>query len=116
MCLLMGMETSSSALHVSVDGHGDIVFGTALKTINAHCLYPHLDVGLLDKCRMDRSVPPFDGDTRYRVKGRPIGLLMAEAQVEHSLMKAELWKPASYEDRRCTQRVVGDATSKPGCS
>ena len=103
--------------YVRVEGHGDIVFSTLHRKINAHCLLPHIDMGAHAKCHMDRSVPVVGaiadaGDVGHRVKGRPIGFLAAwllhecDSKLEHSLMKAQLWKPEHHETRRDARRVL----------
>ena len=69
------------------------------------------------KCHMDRSVPVVGavadaGDVGHRVKGRPIGFLMAwllhecDSKLGHSLMKAELWKPEYHANRLEARRVL----------
>ena len=97
--------------YVHIPGHGDIVY--TLGKINAHCLCPHLDfLGAHAKCHMDRSIPY---DAEYgggRVKGRPIGLLMAwlkaspATKAEHELMKNQLNKPEHYEQRKLARREL----------
>ena len=103
--------------YVHIEGHGDIVYSVVHRKINAHCLFPHADMAAHTKCHMDRSVPVVGavadaGDVGHRVKGRPIGFLMAwllhecDSKLDHSRSKAELWKPEYHENRQEARRIL----------
>ena len=96
---------------------GHIVFSSALRKINAHCLDAvHVTDPLMrsQKCHFDRTVPEHPNLFEFRVKGRPLGLLalwlkLSDASAErsdHAAAKADYAQEGFYDERRLAREEL----------